>query len=73
MLKSTLKSIRYLSMDRLNLVIEKIHSLKTTYLKQNNSIQVRGRLAEAEAKKAAEKEKKEVPEEIKRKFETWNK
>jgi len=34
---------------------------------------VRGRLAEAEAKKAAEKEKKEVPEEIKRKFETWNK
>ena len=34
--------------------------------------QVRGRLAEAEAKKKAEQEKKEVPEEIKAKFETWN-
>jgi len=33
---------------------------------------VRGRLAEAEAKKKAEQEKKEVPEEIKKKFETWN-
>jgi len=33
---------------------------------------VRGRLAEAEAKKKAEQEKKDVPEEIKAKFETWN-
>jgi len=33
---------------------------------------VRGRLAEAEAKKKAEQEKKEVPDEIKKKFETWN-
>jgi len=33
---------------------------------------VRGRLADAEAKKKAEQEKKEVPEEIKAKFETWN-
>ena len=72
MLKSTLKSIRYLSLERLNLIIKKLHSLKT-FQNKNNPIQVRGRLAEAEAKKAAEKEKKEVPEEIKRKFETWNK
>ena len=34
---------------------------------------IRGRLAEAEAKKAAEKARKEVPEEIKEKYQTWNK
>lgn len=34
---------------------------------------VRGRLAEAEAKKAAEKAKKEVPDAVKEKFKTWNK
>jgi len=34
---------------------------------------VRGRLAEAEARKAEEKARKEVPDEIKKKFETWNK
>ena len=35
--------------------------------------QVRGRLAEAEAKKKAEAERKEVPDHIKEKFKTWNK
>ena len=33
---------------------------------------VRGRAKEEEEKKRLEKEKKEVPEEIKRKFEQWN-
>ena len=33
---------------------------------------VRGRLLEKEAKEKAEKEKKEVPEEVKEKFKTWN-
>merc|ERR1712096_29481 len=34
---------------------------------------IRGRLAEAEAKKAAEKARKEAPGEIKEKYQTWNK
>ena len=33
---------------------------------------MRGRLLEKEAKEKAEKEKKEVPEEVKEKFKTWN-
>ena len=34
---------------------------------------MRGRLKEAEEKKRLEREKKEVPEEIKEKFKEWNK
>jgi uncharacterized protein (UPF0335 family) len=36
-------------------------------------LQVRGRLKEAAEKKRLEKEKKEVPDEVKEKFKEWNK
>ncbi len=36
-------------------------------------LQVRGRLKEAAEKKRLEKERKEVPDEIKEKFKEWNK
>ncbi len=36
-------------------------------------LQVRGRLKEAAEKKRLEKERKEVPDEVKEKFKEWNK
>merc|ERR1711915_482436 len=40
---------------------------------RNAQTRVRGRLAEAEAKKAEEKKRKEVSDHVKKKYETWNK
>ena len=40
---------------------------------RNAKTMVRGRLAEAEAKKEEERKKKEVPDAIKQKYEVWNK
>ena len=40
---------------------------------KNAKTVVRGRLAEAERKKEEEKKRKEVPEELKQKYEQWNK
>ena len=40
---------------------------------RNAKTMVRGRLAEAEARKEEERKKKEVPDEVKQKYEVWNK
>merc|ERR1712079_35353 len=40
---------------------------------RNAKTKVRGRLAEAEAKKEEERKRKEVPDEVKKKYEVWNK
>ena len=50
----------------------KMEALSDEVSGRNAETKIRGRLAEKEAKLKAEKEKKEVPEEIKEKFQTWN-
>merc|ERR1711936_185588 len=51
---------------------KKMEALPDEVSGKNAETKIRGRLAEKEAKLKAEKEKKEVPEEIKEKFQTWN-
>eukprot|EP00088_Acartia_fossae_P000110 TRINITY_DN10031_c0_g1_i3.p1 TRINITY_DN10031_c0_g1~~TRINITY_DN10031_c0_g1_i3.p1 ORF type:complete len:399 (-),score=99.74 TRINITY_DN10031_c0_g1_i3:165-1361(-) len=64
-LKAELEQIR--AMER-----KKFDKMDTDVSGRYAETKVRGRLAEAEAKAKADKEKKEVPEEIKQKFQTWN-
>merc|ERR1712088_1099440 len=51
---------------------KKMEALPDEVSGKNAETKIRGRLAEKEAKLKAEKEKKEVPVEIKEKFQTWN-
>jgi len=63
--------------DELALIRErerrKIDNLSDKISGKNAETRVRGRLAEAEAKKAEEKKRKEVPDDVKKKYDTWNK